>query len=147
MIIFVSLFWSFLLSHGWLDLFCLISSAWYLGLWLAIFYSLTIYTLNTVIITDSRIIDRDQHGLFDQKISELHSHRIQDVSVHTNGMIETFLHFGDVTVQTAASEKQFVFHQVPRPDQVKNTIMQITASRHTGIKAAPTGQIVNNPDA
>jgi len=140
------IFLQYFTAASWLNVFFFLSSVWYLGLWLAIFYALTIYTLNTVIITDSRIIDSDQYGLFDRKISELHSHRIQDVSIHTNGLIETFLQFGDVTVQTAASEKQFVFHQVPRPDIVKDVIMQVTAAKHTGIKATtPAGSTVNNP--
>ncbi|MDP3763090.1 MAG: PH domain-containing protein [bacterium] len=128
------IFLPYFTAHQWLNLFFFISSIWYLGFWFAIFYSLTIYTLNTVAITDRRIIDSDQHGLFNQKISELHNNRIQDVSTHTNGVIETFLQFGDVTVQTAGSEKQFVFHQVPNPDRVKDIIMRITASRHSGVR-------------
>lgn len=129
-----AIFWSYLLTYGWLNLYLFVSSLWFLGLWLAIFHSLTIYTLNTVAITDRRIIDSDQHGLFNRKISELHSHRVQDVSTHTNGLIETVLKFGDVTVQTAARDQQFVFHQVPRPDRVKDVIMQIARSRDSGVK-------------
>lgn len=122
-------------GYNWLNVLLFISSVWYLILWLAIFHSLTMYTLNTVIITNQRIIDNDQHGLFNRKVSELHNHRIQDVSVHTNGLIETLLTFGDVTVQTAASEKQFIFHKVPEPEKVKDTIMQITRARNSGVKA------------
>ncbi|KKW14449.1 MAG: hypothetical protein UY54_C0017G0003 [Parcubacteria group bacterium GW2011_GWA2_50_10b] len=128
------IFSALLEEHGWLNAFLFVSSIWYLVLWLGIFHSLTIYTLNAVLITDRRIIDNDLHGLFNREVSELHNNRIQDVSVHTNGLLETFLKFGDVTVQTAASEKQFIFHQVPKPEKVKDVIMQITASRHTGVK-------------
>lgn len=122
-------------GYNWLDVLLFVSSVWYLVLWLAIFHSLVMYTLNTVIITNQRIIDSDQQGLFNRKVSELHNHRIQDVSVHTNGFIETLLTFGDVTVQTAASEKQFIFHKIPEPEKVKNTIMQITRARNSGIKS------------
>ena len=135
------IFWLPILAHGWLNLFLSISSVWFLAFWLAIFYSLTIYTLDTVIITDRRIIDSDQRGLFNRKISELHSHRIQDVSTHTNGLIETILKFGDITVQTAASEKQFIFHQIPKPDRVKDVIMQVARSRDSGVKAVIQGDI------
>lgn len=122
-------------AHGWLNLFLFASSIWYLGFWLAIFYSLTIYMLNTVIITDRRIIESEQNALFNRKISELLSQRIQDVSTHTNGIIETFLRFGDVTVQTAARDSQFVFRQIPKPDKVKDVIIQIAATRDSGVKA------------
>lgn len=129
------IFYSFLSAHSALGIFFFISSIYYLGIWLAVFYSLTIYTLDTVIITDHRIIDNDQRGLFYRNVLELHSHRIQDVATHTNGVIETFLNFGDITVQTAGSEKHFVFPQMPNPVKVKDIIMQIAATRDTGIKA------------
>ena len=128
------LFSSAIVSGGWLDLFLFTSSVWYLFLWLAIFYALTMYTLNTVTITDRCIIESDQYGLFSRGISELHSHRVQDVSSKTKGIIETFLKFGDITVQTAGSEKEFVFHKIAHPDKVKDVIMQIAATRDSGIK-------------
>lgn len=131
--------WSFVSSYlsrpELLNVFIFVSSVYYLGLWLGIFYSLTLYVLDTVIITDHRVIDNDQRGLFYRNVSELHSHRIQDVSTRTNGVIETFLNFGDITVQTAGSEKQFVFHQIPEPNKVKDLIMQTATTRDSGIKA------------
>lgn len=119
-------FLSYLSTYGFSDLFYFLSAIWFMFLWLAIFHTLTIYSLSTVTVTNERIIDSDQHGLFNRKIAELNNNRIQDVSIHVNGIIETVMKFGDVTVQTAASERQFVFHQVPEPDRVKDTITQIT---------------------
>ncbi|MFZ2484476.1 MAG: PH domain-containing protein [Minisyncoccia bacterium] len=126
--------WPYIVKSNLSDLFFLISSVWYLLLWLETFRSLTIYTLNTVIITSKRIVENDQHGLFNRQVSELYNHRIQDVTTHTRGVLETMLDFGNVIVQTAASERQFCFAQVPKPDKVKEVIMQITASRHSGVK-------------
>lgn len=133
-IILGAIFGQYLLASHWFNLFLFGSSLWYLALWLAVFYALTIYLLNTVIITDKRLIESEQLGLFNRKISELHHYRVQDVSTHTNGLIETFLKFGDVTVQTAAAEQQFVFHQIPRPDKVKGVIMRTAHARRSGIK-------------
>ncbi|MDO8729099.1 MAG: PH domain-containing protein [bacterium] len=127
-------FGSYLSAHGLLSLYLFVTNVWFLIIWLAAFYSLTMYTLNTITITDHRIINSDQHGFFNRQISELHGHRIQDVSTHTNGLIETVLKYGDITVQTAGTEKQFVFHQIPRPDKVKDAIMQMARSRDSGIK-------------
>ncbi len=128
-------FYSYIVGGGWLSLYLLGSSLWYLFLWFAIFQTLTLYTLSTVVITNKRIIDSNQRGFFDREISELQSNRIQDVTVHIEGFIETFLKFGDVTIQTAGTEKEFVFIQVPHPELVKDTIMQLAATHHTGIKA------------
>ena len=127
------IFFTYLEAHHLYGLFLLIVSIYYLGLWFAAFYALTMYTLNTMIITDHRVIDNDQHGLFHREISVLHSHKIQDVTSHTNGMIETFLKFGDVVIQTAGSDKHFLFKDVAKPDEVKDVIMHIAKSRDSGV--------------
>lgn len=100
--------------------------------WLLIFHSLTTWSLTVVIITDKRIIDNEQHGLFNREISELLMPMIQDVSTHTHGIVETMLKFGDIVVQTAASERQFVFKQIPNPEEVKNIIMRMVSTNHMG---------------
>lgn len=130
------IFFSFIVNDL-LAIFIFISSLWYMTLWLLAFRFLTLYTLNTVIITDKRIIDRDQHGFFNQKISELHMHRVQDVSIHINGILETVFRFGDVVVQTAASEKQFVFHQMPNPDDIKDLVMRTVAAKRNQTDTNP----------
>ena len=129
------LFAAKIFSNDYFTPFLFISSIFYGFIWLGAFYFLTMYTLNTVIITNKRIIDNDQHGFFDRKVSELHLYRVQDVSTHTRGIIQTMLHFGDMEVQTAAADRQFVFDNIPKPELVKDTVMRVVASAHSGIKA------------
>ncbi len=134
--IFVGLiFYSLILNSGWFPAFLFVASLWYMALWLSAFHAITLYSLSTVLITNKRIIDSDQHGFFNREVSELSANRIQDVNAHTRGFIETFFKFGNVTVQTASSEREFIFHQVPHPEHVKDVIMQMSATHHTGIKA------------
>lgn len=113
----------FIIAKSLVKEFFFFISLWYLCLWIVSFYLLTIYILNTVVITDERIIDNHQLGFFDRKVSELHIHRVQDVSVHVLGIIETVLHFGDLVVQTAAEEREFIFQDLPKPDEIKDIIM------------------------
>jgi uncharacterized membrane protein YdbT with pleckstrin-like domain len=133
-------FYSYIMA-SYLSLFLFISSLYYMVLWLIAFYLLTMYVLNTVIITNKRIIDRDQHGFFDQKVSELHLYRVQDVTVYTKGIIPTTLRYGDVIVQTAGIEQKFIFHEVPHPELVKASIMKAVSMANSGVKP------VNNADA
>lgn len=118
-----------LLAFGLTGIFVLLSAFWYAGLWLLAFYVLMLYCLNTVIITDRRLVENEQKGFFNRKVSELHLYRIQDVSAHTEGFIETLLTFGDITVQTAAAEKEFVFRQIGHPEAVKDVIMRLVSRR------------------
>jgi len=120
----VYFFSDFLLTQLPLALAFFIGSVWYLLLWTMIFYSLTMYTLDYWIVTDRRIIDSTQHGFFDRTVSELHLHRIQDISAQTKGIIPTVLHYGDLYIQTAGTEEKFHFSQIPRPNKTKERIMR-----------------------
>jgi len=124
-----SIFFSFLYSYNLLNTFFFISSVYFLLIWSAIFYSLTMYTLDVWIVTDRRIIDSNQHGFFNRTVSELNISRIQDISVQIEGVIQTFLNFGDIQIQTAGTEEKFKFFQIPNPEKVKDEIMAIGRSR------------------
>lgn len=110
---------------GAVNIFFFISSLWYLILWLWAFYALTMYTLDVWIVTNQRIIDSTQHGFFNRTVSELHLNRIQDISVQTQGIIQTFLKFGNLQIQTAGTEERFKFFQIPNPEKVKDEIMKL----------------------
>jgi len=113
-------------SLGLEDWFLCLSSIWYSLLWVAGFYTLMLYSLNTIIVTDRRMIENEQLGFFNRKVSELPLFRIQDISVETAGFFETLLSFGTITIQTAAEKREFVFDHLPQPEEVKNIVMQAT---------------------
>lgn len=124
------LFSPFLSLYNLLTLGFFIVSLWYLILWSAIFYLLTLYTLDIWVITDRRVIDSTQRGLFNRVVSELHISRIQDISVVTHGVVQTFFNFGDLEIQTAGSSEKFRFIQIPNPEKVKDQIMKLTSSHN-----------------
>ncbi|MEK7213858.1 MAG: PH domain-containing protein [Patescibacteria group bacterium] len=118
----------FLLFNNLVGISLLLYSLWCLILWQMMFYLITMYALDVWIVTDRRIIDSTQHGFFNRSISELHLSRIQDISVKTDGLIQTFFKFGDLEIQTAGTENKFKFLQIPRPNNVKNQIMSHISS-------------------
>lgn len=114
-----------ILQYKLIPIFTLLWSAYMMILWFSLFYSLTMYTLDYWVITNERIVDNIQLGLFNRKISELSIHMIQDVSVKLVGMLPTFFNYGTLLVQTAAQEGNFVFGEVPNPQKVKDVLMGI----------------------
>lgn len=122
---------SFIYVNNLLSAFLFVSSAWYLLVWSGIFYALTMYTLDVWIVTNHRIIDSTQNGFFSRTVSELHLSRIQDISVQTKGVIQTFANFGDLQVQTAGAEEKFKFSQIPNPIKVKDEIMKLASASTT----------------
>lgn len=124
---FLLLFGKVIVSLNYMSVFTCIMSFYYMFLWYSIFYSLTMYTLDTWMVTNMRIINSVQRGFFNRNIAELSLDKIQDVSVLVEGAIPTFLHFGDIRVQTAGSERHFTFEQIPDPQGVKDKIMELVA--------------------
>lgn len=109
--------------QGLEPLFWFLIAVYFLWWWYGLFYSLTMYLLDTWIVTDHRILDSEQHGFFRRSVAELNLAKIQDISVSVKGFIPTLLDFGDLEIQTAGAENKFHFKQVPHPNQVKDQIM------------------------
>lgn len=90
-----------------------------------IFKFLIDYYLDAWIITTERIIDIDQKGFFHREVSEFRISKVQDVTVEVNGILATFLDYGDVKVETAGeSSTNFIFYQIPNPNKAKEIILQ-----------------------
>ena len=97
--------------------------------WMIFFLIWIDYYFDVWIITNLRIVNIEQNGLFNRTVSEMDFGRIQDVTTEVAGIIPTFLNYGDVQVQTAAETERFLFRQVPSPYEIKDQIMQLQKMR------------------
>ncbi len=82
------------------------------------------YWLDVWIVTNQRIINIEQNGLFARNISELHFQTVQDITSKVHGLIPTFLNYGDVEVQTAAVQGRFLFRNIPDPYKVRAMLIE-----------------------
>ncbi len=80
-------------------------ASYFLILWLDYYFDITI-------VTNERIIDIQQVGLFHRTVSELYLQQVQDVTGKQNGVLQSLFNFGDVTIQTAGEKNNFVIDQV-----------------------------------
>jgi membrane protein YdbS with pleckstrin-like domain len=92
---------------------------------------ITDYWLDVWIVTNERIINIEQHGLFKRLVSEVKLDQIQDITSETLGFLETFLTYGDVYVQTAANKERFQFKNIDNPDDVKVKISELSKTCQT----------------
>ena len=113
-----------LIKFGLGNIFWFLVGVYFLFWWLGLYFRITMYLLNTWIVTNHRILDNEQVGFFNRTLSEMNLVKIQDVSVKLHGVIPTFLNYGDLEIQTAGTEPKFVFKQIPNPQDVKKMIMQ-----------------------
>ncbi len=77
------------------------------------------------ILTTDRLVTIRQVGLFNRRVAELSLLRVQDVSAHIRGYLQSLLQFGDVSVETAGEVPNFVMKNVPRPHIIANTILML----------------------
>lgn len=96
-----------------------------LSIWYFLFKALTDFYLDAWIITDHRILEIHQLGLFKRDLSELRLSKIQDVTVKIEGILPTFFNYGTLIIQTAGVIPEFQFEQIPYPQQVKDRILQL----------------------
>lgn len=101
------------------------TSIYLLSIWLFLFSAFLDYYLDLWIVTNDRIMNIEQHGLFGRTVSELDLTKIQDVTSEIKGIIPTLFNYGDVHIQTAAEEKRFVFEEVPNPHEVRKGILDL----------------------
>lgn len=92
---------------------------------LGIFMSWAMYYLNVQVVTNKRIIDIDQKSLLRHETSELHLQKVEDVKTEIKGLLENFLDFGNITIQTAGEKENFVFESVPRPHEITRLILDL----------------------
>ncbi len=102
-----------------------VGSSLALLIWIYIFLIWIDYYFDVWIITDKRVINIEQKGLFMRHISELELSKIQDVTTETEGIIPSILNYGDVHIQTAGTVTRFVFWHVPDPYKIKGIIMKL----------------------
>ncbi len=102
----------------------LVLGLYYLALITFFFIRWLDYYLDLAIVTDKRVVDIDQHGLFNRNSSELEYEAVQDVSAAKHGILQTLFNFGDVEIQTAGEKANFMFRTVAAPETITERINQ-----------------------
>lgn len=91
-----------------------------------------VWYYNAFVITNQRIIDFDQRGLFDKTVSESTYGKIQDVSFKKKGFFSTIFNYGTIVVQTAGTNANLEIRNVFEPEKVQELITEI--QKQTGQK-------------
>ncbi|HTL39617.1 MAG TPA: PH domain-containing protein [Methylomirabilota bacterium] len=112
-------------TEPYLDYFNLFKTIYFMFLALGLLIIWIMYYLDIQIITDQRVVDITQGSLLHRTISELHLSRIEDVTAEVNGLLPTFLDYGNVYIQTAAETERFTFDRVPSPARIEKMILDL----------------------
>jgi membrane protein YdbS with pleckstrin-like domain len=120
---FVSVLTPFYLLPG--DFQLVLVLVWYLLTSAFILEEFLSWFFHVNIVTDERIIEVDFANLIYREITDANIDQIQDVTVEVGGALRTFLHFGNVLIQTAAEVPKIEFEAVPNPDLVTRILREL----------------------
>jgi hypothetical protein len=134
LILIISAIYFFINNLEWYNkisyLYWFLSTLSLLILWNLAFLNVMIYSLNTVIVTNKRIIENEQNGLFRHLTNELELDKIQDISVEIFGPAAQFLGYGNIEIQSAGPEiDNFLFYGIPNPKEAKEKIMNLKINK------------------
>jgi len=118
-----SIFPDFINNPIFYPLAVLLASVYYLSIYLFFYAMFVDYYLDLWIVTNDRIVDIEQNGLFSRTISELDLFRIQDVTTEVHGFFSTLFRYGDLHVKTASANINIVFRNIPNPNKAREALI------------------------
>ncbi|HYD34944.1 MAG TPA: PH domain-containing protein [Vitreimonas sp.] len=98
---------------------------WYALVFSFILESFLMWFFNVYLITDERIIDVDFYSLIYKNISAAKLDNIEDVSAATVGAVGSIFNYGTIRIQTAGTNTEFEFANVPQPAKVTTLLNEL----------------------
>lgn len=87
-----------------------------------IWFNFLSWFFNVGIITSERIIDVDFHNVIYKEVTATKLDKVEDVTSKTGGYFQSFFDYGNVFIQTAGTEANIEFMNVPKPSDVSRVI-------------------------
>lgn len=115
------------------DIAILIFVAYYLvisGIFIASWVGFYFYLF---VVTDERVVEIHQKGLFNREFDELDFQQIEDISSVTKGALNTFFNVGDIIIQTAGTATYFRIDRIWRPQLAVEIIHSLTHQAKDGV--------------
>lgn len=88
-------------------------------------YEFIFWYFNCGIITNQRVIDVDQRGLFDRVISEVPYYKIDDVSCSIRGPKQTMFRYGNVAIAIRGYRSSVTLRNIGNPTMVQELILEV----------------------
>jgi len=104
------------------DAAILLAAVYYLTLLAVFLTSWVIFYYNILVVTDERIIEISQRGIFHREENELTFDQIEDVSCRVKGFLTTVFDVGTLELQSAGATRIFEVKFIPKPRLVAEII-------------------------
>lgn len=95
------------------------------------FYSWFTWYYGAYILTNQRIIEVNQRGIFTREVKEIMLDKIQDVTYNVSGLIRTILDVGTVKVHSASGLNIHMLN-LHKPATVREVIVKLSEQHRSG---------------
>ncbi len=101
------------------------TALWLLVVWMALCTIWVDYYLDIWIITNRRIFNIEQISLFNRRVATWGMERVQEITVHSENVLQTLLGYGSLEIQTAGPTNEYAkIEGIPDPNNVRTVILQ-----------------------
>ncbi|MBQ3352384.1 PH domain-containing protein [Candidatus Saccharibacteria bacterium] len=90
---------------------------------LGLVYGYMLWYFSIYIVTNERIRQISQKGLFKKTVVDLGLNKIQSISVSTPGLIAGIMGYGTILIQTGVGD--LVISKVPKPEKIHNKLENV----------------------
>lgn len=94
------------------------------------------------IVTDQRLIQITQKGLFNRSVIDMRLNQIQMVNYEIAGMQETLLGFGTIVMQTFVGD--LVIHDIHHPARIQKKLLEILREQGVTAVSNPSSQATDS---
>ncbi len=112
---------------------------WYTVTFSVVLVNYLDWYFNVYFVTNERIVDVDFNNLVHRELSSTRISKIQDVTYKVSGVVRSIFDYGDVFIQTAGTEENFIFEAVPQPQEVVKKIGELIEEKEKASPAATQG--------
>jgi len=109
----------------WYTIGILLASVFYLSIYLFFYVQFLDFYLDVWVVTNDRIIDMEQFGLFTRTTTELDLFRIQDITAEIRGLFPTVFNYGNLYIKTASANTDIVFRNIPNPNGIREHVIRL----------------------
>jgi len=83
---------------------------------------------NLGIITTKRVLDIDLHSIIYKEVSMANLERIEDITSKSSGFFASIFDYGNLFIQTAGTEVNIEYINIPHPSMVEKIINQLSSN-------------------
>lgn len=103
---------------------------WYAAVFSYAFLNFILWFFNVGIITNERVIDVTFSNIISKEVSASIISKVEDVTVKSAGFIPSIFDYGYVLIQTAGTEENIVYENIPHPTEVVSIINDLMEDQH-----------------